>query len=229
MKYKTSLFLKIISSFLLVLGTLGFFFPRTAFAGYLLFVLGCSFGLISVALHYKFDVYERFHLLTSLMGFGIVGLFILSGIKERVVIISLMLFIINLFIVLLNIPSRKKEDDVSEPDVKYDKYNEKEIYNELDDLKDEVAQIQILEEGEISDMKDLSAKAQAEQIKKEFSQAIIVEDPKDGRYFFKDTGKMFHLRGCTAIKNVRKKDLKSSNSRTELLARGYKPCKICKA
>jgi hypothetical protein len=96
----------------------------------------------------------------------------------------------------------------------------------LESIKKQLESVRILEDGRTDDK--VLRKA-AEQIKKEIRGAIVVEDPKAGRYFYKEDGKTFHVAGCMALKRINKKDKKSSQSRTELLARGYKPCKICSA
>ncbi len=230
MKYKRLTLLRIFSSFFLVLGVGCLFFEEVVFIGYFLLILGSSFGIIGSALSSRYDIYERFHLLASIMGFGIVGVFFVTGLLERVVILALILFVVNFLITIIDLRNGNlmvKELVKKREAKKYDKFNEKEIYNELDNIKDEVGHIQILEEGNIDDEVDLSLKNEAEQIKKEFSQAVVVQDPKEGRYFFKENGKMFHIKGCMALKRMNKKDIKSSNSRTELLARGYKSCKNC--
>jgi Ca2+/Na+ antiporter len=236
MKYNTSLLLRIISPFFLILGDVGLFFDKTMFAGYILFVVGCSLGLIGVALSSRFDAYERFHLLTSCLGFGILGVFLITGILERVIILALVLFVLNFVLMVMNLTGNNKKVNSSEEenetevkDDKYKKFHEKKLYDELENIKDEFNHIQILEEGDISSLKDLSLKNEAEQIKKDISDAIIVQDPKEGRYFFKESGKMFHVKGCVALKKLNKKEIKSSNSRTELLAKGYKSCKSCNA
>lgn len=232
MKYKISLLLKILSPILLIIGGLGLFFGRTLYMGYILFALGSSFGLIGAALSSKYDSYERFSLLTSCLAFALLGVFMIAGILQRVVILALLLFVIDFVLMVIDMKTairirKKKKVSPVEKSEKYKKFNEKEIYNELETIKDEVAHIQILEEGDINDVEDFSVKKQAEQIKKEFSEAIVVQDPKEGRYFFKENGKTFHAKGCIALRKMNKKEIKSSNSRTGLLARGYKSCKIC--
>jgi hypothetical protein len=226
MKNNISLLLKVISPLLLLLGDAGLFFDKTMFAGYVLFILGCAFGFIGAAASSRFDVYERFHLLASLLGFGILGVFIITGILERVIILALILFVINFMLRVIDLRKESKRR-TSKKEEKYKKINEEELYNELDNIKDEVNNIQILEEGSMNDIADLSLKKEAEQIKKDFSQSIIVQDPKEGRYFYKENGKTFHVKGCTALSKLNKKEVKSSNSRTELLARGYTACKVC--
>lgn len=232
MKYKISFLLKLLSPLLLILGDLGLFFDRTIYAGYIMFALGSSFGLIGAALSSKHDSYERFSMLTSCLGFALLGVFMFTGILQRVVILALLLFVVDFVLMVIDLKTeiknkKKKKKAPVEKSENYKKFNEKEIYSELENIKEEVAHIQILEEGDIEDVEDLSVKKQAEQIKKEFSEAIVVQDPKEGRYFFKENGKTFHVKGCIALRKIDKKETKSSNSRTGLLARGYKSCKSC--
>jgi Ca2+/Na+ antiporter len=223
MKNTFATMLNVVAPSLLILGDLGLFFDKTMFAGYILFILGCAFGLIGVALSSKFESYERFNLLTSLMGFAIIALFVFTGILERVIIVALVLFVVNFVLMVVSL----KKDAPVKQDEKYKKFNEKRLYNELDNIKEELGQVKIFEEGNVSDIEDLSLRNKAKQIKNDLAQAIVLEDPKEGRYFYKETGKMFHLKDCVSLQRANKKEIKASNSRTELLAKGYKSCKLC--
>ena len=94
----------------------------------------------------------------------------------------------------------------------------------MESIKKQLESVKIVEDGR---SEDKVLRKQAEQIKKEIKRAVVVEDPKAGRYFYKEEGKTFHVAGCMALGKINKKEIKSSQSRTEVLARGYKPCKVC--
>jgi lipid-A-disaccharide synthase-like uncharacterized protein len=112
---------------------------------------------------------------------------------------------------------------------KYDEYQQKKMLEELDSIKDQLNSIQVIRGEGRSEAGDVAVRKKAEQIKNEIKGAVVVEDPKAGRYFYKEDGKMFHVAGCMTLQRMNKKEIKPSQSRTALLAKGYKPCKICSA
>jgi len=216
-----------LSPLLLILGDLALFFKETMFVGYILFSIGCILGIITIARLNIFNESERFHLLVSLVGLATLGVFAFTGATEYIVIAILILFVIDFMI--LAIDNRNGSVDLNKLDKKskkenYSKYNEEKIIDELNNIKEELNHVQVFEDGDID---DLTLKSQVEKIREEFSDAVIVQDPKEGRYFYKENGKSFHTKDCTILQRANKKDLKSSNSRTQLLAKGYSTCKIC--
>ncbi|MCC7574215.1 hypothetical protein KO361_01345 [Candidatus Woesearchaeota archaeon] len=52
-----------------------------------------------------------------------------------------------------------------------------------------------------------------------------VKELKD--YFYTESGKSFHLGGCIALSRTKQENLKKSNSRQDLINKGYKSCKAC--
>ncbi|MGV8162684.1 MAG: hypothetical protein ACP5N2_05130 [Candidatus Nanoarchaeia archaeon] len=209
----------LLSPLLLILGDLSLFFSQTMFLGYILLALGCIIGLVALANNSLFEVTERFHLLTIIFSLLILGLFIFTGAINYLVVAAIVLFVINFMIHVID----SKSSDEGEVKT-YKKYNEEELYHELENIKEEFNQVKILQDGIIE---DVSMKKQAEQLKAELKSAVVLQDPKEGRYFYTENGKMFHQAGCMAMQRTKKKDVKSTNSRTELLAKGYKSCKVC--
>ncbi|MGV8169091.1 MAG: hypothetical protein ACP5N3_03465 [Candidatus Nanoarchaeia archaeon] len=220
MKNNLRVVFSVLSPLLLVLGDVGLFFSQTMFAGYVLIAFGCVLGLINFASDETFGTTERFHLLTLIATLLMVGLFVFSGIIKNIVIGAVVLFIVDFLIHVIDARNRINSKD----EESYEAHNEKEVYDELENIREEFDHVKILEEGVIE---DFSLKRQAEKLKEELKSALVLEDPKEGRYFYTEGGKMFHVAGCMAMRKTNKKEIKSSNSRTELLAKGYKSCKIC--
>lgn len=246
MKNKIISLLEVMSPLFLVLGALGLLFSKSVEIGFIVLSLGCVTGMSVIASKSRIDVYEKFHLISCVVGLIIMGMFFFSGIIYKIAVSLVVLFAVDFLILLMDMgtfsgrrknnrytkenhseESSEKQAIHSEKKENYGKFNEEKIYDELENIKDEFAQVQIYEAGDIEDMGDLALKKQAEKIKSDFDSAVIVQDPKEGRFFYKEAGSTFHLKGCLAVKRIKKKDLKSSNSRTVLLAKGYKPCKMC--
>jgi len=211
-------------------GDLGFFFKETMFVGYILFALGCVLGLSAIAISSRFELSEKFHLITVIMGLIMLGVFIFTGVLEQLIIAALVLFVMDFMILIIDFrqgnngsADNLKEENSSEKE-QYSKFNEKKLYDELDHIKEEFSNVEIVRD---TDYVDSGVEKKAEQIMNELKNVIVVEDPKNGRYFYKENGKMFHVAGCMSLQRTDKKDVLSTNSRTELLARGYKTCKVC--
>jgi large-conductance mechanosensitive channel len=220
MKNNFDMILVFISPLLLILGDLGLFFSQTMFLGYVLFAFGCVLGLVNLARNSRFELTERFHLITIIAALLILGTFIFTGVLNQLIIAAIVLFVIDFIIHVIDAREISDEKPVKE----YKKHNEEELYHELEEIQDEFNHVKILEEG---DIEDVSLRRQAEQIKSELKAATVLQDPKGGRYLYTENGKMFHLAGCMSMQRTKKKEIKTTNSRTELLAKGYKACKVC--
>jgi len=175
----------------------------------ILFVLGGLVGLVVISSVKKPDVSDLFLMLTTVLGLFIVIYFIVEGARKDLSLLGLILYTLAFFMTLSRTENKKKKGKVAQREFNMTPY-------EVD--KDSAIN---LESQKIYD--DL------ENIKKELKVMHEVETqiPDAKKYYYKESGKSFHLAGCISLARTPKSEIKSLKSRTELLAHGYKSCKIC--
>jgi len=208
MKYRNA-YLGVNISAILLMVSMAFAFFGGLTTSIILFVLGGLVGLVVISSVKKPDVSDLFLMLTTVLGLFIVIYFIVEGARKDLSLLGLILYTLAFFMTLSRTENKKKKGKVAQREFNMTPY-------EVD--KDSAIN---LESQKIYD--DL------ENIKKELKVMHEVETqiPDAKKYYYKESGKSFHLAGCISLARTPKSEIKSLKSRTELLAHGYKSCKIC--
>ena len=78
----------------------------------------------------------------------------------------------------------------------------------------------------IETVKTIKKTSGVKQAIKELKKEIQKTKAKE-TYYYIETGKTFHKAGCIALSRTKKENIKTNNSRDNLIGLGYKTCKVC--
>ncbi len=203
MKYNNVFLWSNISAILLVL-SMAFLFFNGLVQSLALFFVGAVIGLIIFLNIKKISNSDLFFVFSTVVGVFIVLYSLIVEIKSNLALLGLMLFMLCFFFSL----SRERPVLASKK-LKVTPY-----------VVDGDSAINVEAQKIYDDL---------ENIKKELKVMHEVETPQQEskKFYFKEGGKSFHLAGCISLARTPKSEIKSSKSRTELLANGLKSCKIC--
>lgn len=206
MEYRQAFLGSNISAILLLL-SMAFIFFGGLTTGIIIFLVGGILGIITVSNVRRIDTSDLFLVLTTVLGLFLVIYFVLEGVRRDLALLGLILYIVTFFMTLSRkqhrISSKRREFKMTPYEVDKDSainVEAQKIYDDLENIKKELKVMHDVEEQSTDDKK---------------------------KYYYKESGKSFHLAGCISLARTPKAEIKSSKSRTELLANGYKSCKIC--
>ncbi len=84
---------------------------------------------------------------------------------------------------------------------------------------------------QVNNIRKQNTKNKTKKVKKKQLKDAIKELKKEIKpkqiYYYAESGKSFHLAGCIGISRTKKENIKQSTNRHDLIAKGYKTCKIC--
>lgn len=90
----------------------------------------------------------------------------------------------------------------------------------------QISENQYRKKRKIETVKTIKKTSSVKQAIKELKKEIQKTKAKE-TYYYTETGKTFHKAGCIALSRTKKENIKTNNSRDNIIALGYKTCKVC--
>jgi energy-coupling factor transporter transmembrane protein EcfT len=214
MRNKNGFLWEILSSVLFVAGIIFMMFSFLI-SGIILLSAGFLTSLFVLNKKRIFNFRENFLVISALLSLIIIIYISFISYSGNIIIISSSFYALN-FLIQINYPQKKKvrlvksvkgknKDFVK---VKRTKSQEKEIKEEMSTVKEAI-------KGLKKDLKD------------EIKKSAKKSESANNAYYYTDSGKSFHLPGCISISRTKQENLKKSDSRNDLISKGYKTCKAC--